>query len=153
MLESGIGLEFQCALATLDVCQRRCVSGRRCVIHYMALSCATAASHGSQLAYCIMFERLTFVLCSPADGGYPHDINPDPSGGWSTKNLCAGDRCVRLCCADVCTSVRRSCGLHSKLMNIMSAVAGLPLRCCVSSLATASSSMRQTPRTALHRTR
>lgn len=49
MLESGIGLQFQTALATLDVC-----------------SMATA------------------------DGGYPHDINPDPSGGWETRNLCAG---------------------------------------------------------------
>ena len=26
-----------------------------------------------------------------ADGGYPHDINPDPSGGWKTRNLCASD--------------------------------------------------------------
>jgi O-succinylbenzoate synthase len=51
MLESGIGLEFQCALATLDVCQR-----------------------------------------PAAEGGYPHDINPDPSGGWATRNLCAGER-------------------------------------------------------------
>ena len=39
-------LEFQCALATLDVCQR-----------------------------------------PAAEGGYPHDINPDPSGGWATQAM------------------------------------------------------------------
>ena len=44
MLESGIGLEFQRALATLDVCSM------------------------------------------PAEaGGYSHDINPDPSGGWAVR--------------------------------------------------------------------
>lgn len=43
------GLEFQRALATLDVCNM------------------------------------------PASaGGYSHDINPDPSGGWAERNLGAG---------------------------------------------------------------
>ena len=54
MLESGIGLEFQRALATLDVCSM------------------------------------------PAEaGGYSHDINPDPSGGWAVRRDFR--RCA-LCC-------------------------------------------------------
>eukprot|EP01050_Picozoa_sp_SAG11_P013887 SAG11_NODE_1657_length_4501_cov_2.957065_2_plen_102_part_00 len=43
------GLEFQRALATLDVC------------------CMPAAA-----------------------GGYSHDINPEPSGGWAERNLGGG---------------------------------------------------------------
>ena len=38
-----------------------------------------------------MHRTLDVCSMSEADGGYTHDINSDPSGGWKTVNLCASD--------------------------------------------------------------